>query len=55
MEGLRRSVHNLTVAKLKCIWNKYKNEGTGKIATISHKIFETNSSFRIKWHTTGKV
>ena len=24
-------------------------------ATISHKISETNSSFRVKWRTTGKV
>ena len=23
--------------------------------TIAHKIFETNSSFHVKWRTTGKV
>ena len=23
--------------------------------TISHKLFDTNSSFHVKWHTTGKV
>ena len=23
--------------------------------TIGYKIFETNSSFHVKWHATGKV
>ena len=26
-----------------------------KIATTINKIFETNSSFHVKWRTTGKV
>ena len=28
---------------------------TGLRTTTSHKIFETNSSFHVKWRTTGKV
>ena len=33
-------------------------DGTGNLVdltTIIHKIFETNSNFHVKWHTTGKV
>ena len=29
----------------------HQNQGN----TIIHKIFETNSSFHVKWRTTGKV
>ena len=40
-----------------CYSGWFNGGGGGALswATIIHRVFEANSSFRVKWSTTGKV